>query len=154
MKNPLIGKSLFRVYKHSVVPVMVLLSLLLTNNIYACSRDITKLKPEIRRKLNELRSKAEAEGIDYKIICGYRSQEAQDKLYSQGRSTPGKKVTWTKRSRHTAGIAFDVAVLKEYRISWRPKDYFRIGQIGKSIGLTWGGDWKVRDYGHFELTAK
>ena len=117
----------------------------------ACSRDISQLKPETRKVFNELSSRAAAEGISFKVICTYRTQEEQIKLYAKGRSLPGKKVTWTKRSRHSARTAFDIVVVKERGLSWKPEDYFVLGRIGRSLGLTWGGDWKVRDYGHFEL---
>ena len=27
----------------------------------------------------------------------------------------------------------------------------RINDLADLLGLTWGGNWKVRDYGHFEI---
>lgn len=117
----------------------------------SCQRDISSLKPELQAKFTELKEVAHGEGIDFKLICGYRTQKEQDRLYAQGRTKVGKKVTWTRRSRHTQRIAFDIAIVKGDRISWRSEDYFSIGRLGKSLGLTWGGDWKVRDYGHFQL---
>lgn len=47
------------------------------------------------------------------------------------------------QSFHQYGIAFDIYTT----------DYKKAGQIGKSIGLEWGGDWKgnLVDRPHFEL---
>lgn len=119
---------------------------------HACSRDIGELKPELQAKYNTLKERANAEGINFKAICTYRSQAEQDALYAQGRTSPGRKVTWTKRSNHTSREAVDVVVLDASgKLDWSAESYLRIGAIAKDIGLVWGGDWKVRDYGHFGL---
>lgn len=120
----------------------------------SCSRDINLLTPETRSVYNEFSRRAKEAGISFILTCGYRTQEEQDELYVKGRTTSGKKVTWTRRSKHTKRIAFDIAVFKYGRISWEPRDYLELGEIAKSLGLTWGGDWKVRDYCHFELSGR
>jgi LAS superfamily LD-carboxypeptidase LdcB len=109
------------------------------------------LNLSLKTKLEKLKVLANKEGIDFKVICGYRSQQEQDRLYAQGRTTPGKKVTWTRNSKHNKGKAFDVAMLSHGKVTWESSEYQRLGQLGKSIGLTWGGDWKSRDLGHFEI---
>jgi peptidoglycan L-alanyl-D-glutamate endopeptidase CwlK len=109
------------------------------------------LKPELVEKIQMLQELAKKENIDFKITCGYRSPEEQTKLYAQGRTTPGKIVTKTKNSRHFKGTAFDVVVLKGDKATWKGADYQRLGALAKSIGLVWGGDWRMRDYCHFEL---
>ena len=50
---------------------------------------------------------AEIEKARIEVICGYRSQTEQDRLYAQGRTTAGTRVTWTKTSKHTSGKAVD-----------------------------------------------
>lgn len=82
-------------------------------------------------------------------------------------TTNARKITWTLKSRHIADIikgekarAFDVALKnKEGKIHWNLKvdtqddevpDYEQLGAIGESIGLEWGGNWKVKDYPHFQ----
>jgi len=47
-------------------------------------------------------------GFPIGIVAGYRSQQEQERLYAQGRTSPGAIVTWTKNSRHTVGQAVDV----------------------------------------------
>lgn len=97
------------------------------------------------------------------VICGRRDLREQQRLYGMGRSAvqmravgapehlanPGaKKVTWVKPDdgRHVQGLAFDVN-FSGYKLS--PGGV--IGKCADAVGLTWGGNWKVRDYGHFEL---
>ena len=92
-----------------------------------------------------------AKGISYIVTCTYRSQQEQNPLYEQGRSKPGKIVTWTRNSRHTDREAFDIAILKNGKITWNPADYLDAVKIGKAVGLDAGGAWvKNRDYPHFE----
>ena len=117
----------------------------------ACSRDEALLTSETQIKLEQLREAANAEGIDFRVICTYRTQAEQDALWEKGRSSGTLTVTNTRSSNHTRGRAFDIATVVEGRISWEPRDYTRLGIIGRGLGLTWGGDWRMRDYGHFEL---
>lgn len=130
---------------------VIFLYLLSLSNAEACSRDISELTPEVQAKYEQFKEACHAEGLDFKVICTFRSQQEQDELYSRGRTKSGNKVTWTKTSVHTSRRAFDIAVLKGGSITWEPRDYMRIGEVGKRYGFTWGGDWKVRDYGHFQL---
>ena len=49
-------------------------------------------------------------GMEMKVISGHRSKEEQIKLYAQGRTAPGKKVTNTLVSRHNFGLAIDLGI--------------------------------------------
>ena len=124
------------------------------------SRKIEDLNPEMRVKVRTFAAKMAEVGIPWMLTCTYRSQEEQDALYAQGRTAPGKIVTWTHHSRHTKRDAFDVAILKQGKPIWDIKvnvndndipDYQEAGEIGESCGLRWGGRWKTPDYPHFEL---
>jgi peptidoglycan L-alanyl-D-glutamate endopeptidase CwlK len=105
-------------------------------------------------RLSVLRKDALIKGIKFRVTQGYRSQAEQDAKYAQGRTKPGKIVTWTKTSRHTSRNAFDIAVETDKGITWDPKAYSEIGKIGKSAGLRWGGDFAGRDMVHFEIPKK
>ena len=39
---------------------------------------------------------------------GMRSDAVQKEMYAQGRTKPGRKVTWTLNSYHKTGKAFDI----------------------------------------------
>lgn len=128
------------------------------------SRRIDDLDVELQIKFHQFRIAADAAGVQFMVTSTYRSQEEQDELYSQGRTKPGKIVTWTKSSKHTERKAFDVAVLNENnQPTWNLKadvdkdsvpDYEELGRIGEHFGLTWGGSWKKKDYCHFELNEE
>jgi len=62
------------------------------------------------------------------------------------------------QSYHQAGLAADLAFLRDGRIviserdAWAARGYELYGDVARSVGLTWGGDWKsLRDLGHVEL---
>jgi len=105
-------------------------------------------------------------GIDFILTCTSRTQEEQDALYAQGRTRPGKIVTWTRNSKHIAGKAFDIAILVKGKLCWNPAldadgdgvpEYTEAGKIGEAVGLIWGGRFKGRngkpmpDAPHFEI---
>lgn len=125
------------------------------------SRKIEELLPELQEKFHDFRQLADEAGVQFMITCTYRSQEEQDELYEQGRTKPGRKVTWTRHSKHTDRMAFDIAVLNESnQPTWDTKadidkdnidDYLELGEIGEQVGLVWGGRWKSPDYPHFQL---
>ena len=90
------------------------------------------------------------------VTQGYRNDQTQDELYAQGRTTPGKIVTWAKagESDHNIRKAFDVAVLDKSGTPTWPDDevlWGRIGAVGKALGLSWGGTWGKRDLPHFYI---
>lgn len=106
---------------------------------------------------------------DFTVIEGLRSLERQQALYAQGRTTPGKVVTWTMNSRHLEGAAVDLApVDSSGRILW--EDIPAFDQVAEAmfaaadelgVRIRWGADWdqdgKPRERGegdspHFELT--
>lgn len=105
------------------------------------------LKPYATRLIEECKK----QGIDIKITETYRSQARQDYLYAQGRTRPGNIVTNAKTSVHTSRKAFDVC------INVKGNEYDeallkRVGKIGESIGLEWGGNWSsFKDSPHFQM---
>lgn len=107
------------------------------------------------------------------VIEGVRTEARQAELYAQGRTKPGKVVTWTMDSRHRIqssgyGCAVDLVRLGEGgRIDWNNVgDFMAIGKAmltaGAELGIPvrWGYDWDgdgiTRERGeydgpHFEL---
>jgi peptidoglycan hydrolase-like protein with peptidoglycan-binding domain len=128
------------------------------NELLAKAEDrLSKIHPTLADKARQLIAKAHEEGIDLVVTQGLRTIAEQNALYAQGRTAPGKIVTKAKggSSYHNFGLAFDIAVRKENGdIDWNStKLYNRVGQLGKSIGLEWGGDFKsIKDTPHFQLT--
>jgi peptidoglycan L-alanyl-D-glutamate endopeptidase CwlK len=94
-----------------------------------------------------------------------RTIAEQDALYAQGRTTPGKIVTWAKggKSYHNYGVAIDICLIIDGKeASWDItkdfdkdgiSDWMEIVTIFKSRGWEWGGDWATKkDYPHFQKT--
>jgi peptidoglycan L-alanyl-D-glutamate endopeptidase CwlK len=97
---------------------------------------------------------------DFQIVQGNRTQAEQNALYAQGRTKPGKIVTWTKASKHIGGRAIDFAALVNGKVNWNTRYYPVIAAAFKQaaqelkIGVEWGGDWKTKDWGHVQLSPK
>lgn len=128
------------------------------------SRKIGDLHPTLQPLAKKMIELCKEVGIDYLIYCTYRSSHEQDGLYSIGRTTPGKIVTNAKggQSKHNymlnnapASKAFDGAPLINGKIIWDSKHplWQKIGEIGHSLGLVWGMDWKgkFKEMPHWEL---
>ncbi len=117
-------------------------------------RRINTLHPTIRAQVKEFIIRVEKElGIKLRVTSAFRTWEEQSKLYAQGRSFPGKVVTHAKagESYHNYGLAFDVVEIKNGQAIWKNPNWQKIGEFGKKIGFSWGGDWKgrKRDKPHF-----
>ena len=117
---------------------------------------IETLDPTIQPMAWKVLSNAWDQGIPLVVTQSARTMAEQQALYDQGRTKPGKIVTnaLPGSSWHNFALAFDVAVLEGTTPTW-PNDlklWSRIGEIGKSIGLQWGGDWSsFPDRPHFEF---
>lgn len=120
-------------------------------------QDLTqfKLKPIAERKARGLIDACATEKIYIALTEGTRSFQRQQALYNQGRTTPGMIVTNAKpgQSLHNYGVAFDIIFIvngrRTYTGNWK-----RVGEIARSLGLEWGGDWKgFVDRPHFQYTA-
>lgn len=116
------------------------------------SRALDDLSPEMRAKAVELLARCVEAGIVVVIVDTLRTPEEHAQNLANGTS-------WTQRSKHLDGDAIDVAPLESYllhgpdKIKWDAGDpiWRRIGMIGESLGLRWGGRWTIPDLGHFEI---
>lgn len=114
---------------------------------------VLTLHPKVRDKVTEFINKAEAQGIKLRVTSAYRTHAEQTALYEQGRTKPGKIVTNAKagESSHNFGTAIDVVPIVNGVADWNT-DWNKIAVIGKSLGFSWGGDWKsFKDKPHFEM---
>ena len=121
------------------------------------------LHPAFRRIVKKLIRRAESDGMKLCVVCGLRTYEEQRRLYAQGRTKPGKPCTRAVQGKivtnarpgyswHNFGLAVDFCFVagKNARPTW-VGPWKRLGEIGKSLGLIWGGDFKsIKDKPHFE----
>lgn len=118
--------------------------------------DIKNLVPELKTKLAMFQRACVAAKIDVIITQGYRTPAEQDALYAQGRTKPGKIVTYLRGtgknpSKHCLGKAFDICFLANKKASYSGP-WEKVGEIGVKCGLTWGGNWRdFVDKPHFEI---
>jgi peptidoglycan LD-endopeptidase CwlK len=106
---------------------------------------------------------------DFMVLEGVRTPARQKELYSQGRTKPGQKVTWTLNSNHflNSATGYGHAVdLVPFPVDW---SHAKLNVVSKAmfaaakelgVELRWGADWdrdgKPREKGetdspHFEL---
>lgn len=145
-------------------------------------KDVSALQPMTAMKVRNMLKKCEEADLPVVVIETVRTLETQLLYYLQGRldvknnkmianeynimrkkfglwEVPSndalfKQVTWTFMSNHFDGKAVDIAPLKDGKPWWNAPDevWNKMGAIGKSCGLHWGGDWPEpkKDKPHFE----
>jgi hypothetical protein len=118
------------------------------------SRQLDDLEPRFRWIAMELIARAAEAGIPVMIVDTLRTPQEQAENIAKG-------VSWTTHSKHLTGQAIDVCPYAVYqlrgpdKLQWGGDDpaWEQLGGIGERLGLRWGGRWKQRDLGHFELKA-
>jgi hypothetical protein len=135
-------------------------------------RELDKLIPEVRIKVETALMDLQRKGIAYLILETYREQAVQDAYYAQGREplevvnalraqaslrplTEKENqyiVTKTRKSFHTSRRAIDIVpVLSSGNIPWNIKDastaalWLSLAEVMKANGFEWGGDWDPKD---------
>lgn len=107
----------------------------------------------------ELLARCRDRGHSYYVLKtgGYRTFNEQMKLWLQGRTLPGKRVTNAKggESCHNYSIAWDVcfdadAFKSGLQPAWGKADYEVLAEEGAKIGLQVGVPG-LQDYGHVQL---
>lgn len=118
-------------------------------------RGVEHLHPKLQTVCDKFVNYCKLAGLNVKITDTLRSKEEQDGLYAQGRTAPGSIVTNVQypNSGHNWGVAFDICRNEKGREYDDSDGFFaKVGKIGESLGLTWGGSWKsFQDKPHFEL---
>lgn len=115
-------------------------------------RDINELTTRAQKACRMFLAECKAQGLNVLITETYRSQERQNYLYEQGRTTKGNIVTWTKYSRHTSRRAWDICQNVKGQEYSNTTFFRRCGEIARSMGIIWGGDWSTPDMPHFEVS--
>lgn len=130
------------------------------------SREIRDLSPAMQVLYNKFNDRCRRDielqklGVTVLLICTYRADEEQDRLYAQGRTAPGKIVTNAKpgQSAHNvatpqgapAAEAFDIVPMLHGKPMWSDHDdpatpehedqiWQMVGAHGVAAGLKWYG---------------
>lgn len=132
------------------------------------SRDLADLHPDLRKRFEILVTLWNLRYSYRRLIvtCTHRNLAAQAALYAQGRTKPGRIVTWcdgiSRKSRHNLlpAEAVDVAVrllpgepdVVKPTVSWNVALYRPLLSLATETGLVSGGSWKKSpDWPHLEL---
>lgn len=73
--------------------------------------------------------------LPFHVTEAFRSQRRQDELYAQGRTRPGKVVTWTRHSTHTQRIAMDLYPVSNLPALQERAFYVHLDEIGQKYGI-------------------
>lgn len=122
------------------------------------SRNWGLLNPDFsQRLLLAFKIMKEQHGYDMALLEGYRSPARQDELAAAGGHVTNARAF---QSWHQYGLAADCAFLRDGKLvisekdPWAMRGYELYGQVAESLGLTWGGRWKMMDFGHIELRMR
>ena len=124
---------------------------------------IKTLHPLLREEGMKIYKEILSNNIEVRFTNVLRTFAEQGKLYAQGRSTEGRIVTnaGPGQSYHNYGLAIDFCLITNNgkTVSWDrsvdldrdgKKDWEEVVQVFKKYGWTWGGDWRFKDYPHFQ----
>lgn len=117
-------------------------------------RGIEHLHPQVRDLAERLINECKKQNIPILITETLRSKSEQDGFYAQGRTKTGSIVTNVRypHSMHCWGLAFDFCKNVRGQEYSDAAFFLKVGRIGKSLGLTWGGDWtNFPDRPHLQL---
>lgn len=123
-------------------------------DLSGASREWVMLDSDFRQRLLTVFQLMEKRGYQMALIEGYRSPERQNYLASLGSQVTN---AGAYQSYHQYGLAADSAFLREGKIiisekdPWAMEGYRLFGEYAESVGLNWGGKWKLMDFGHVEL---
>ncbi|QBE65148.1 M15 family metallopeptidase [Pseudoduganella lutea] len=96
-------------------------------------------------------------GYEMVLLEGYRSPERQNRLADAGGHVTNARAF---QSWHQFGLAGDCAFLRNGKVvisekdPWAMRGYELYGQVAEAAGMTWGGRWKMMDFGHVELRTQ
>ncbi|MBS1157436.1 MAG: peptidase [Proteobacteria bacterium] len=123
-------------------------------DLAGADRDWNKLDPVFTQQVLQLFRRMEERGYPLALLEGYRGAERQDMLAAKGSAVTQ---VGGQQSKHQYGLAVDVAPVRNgvlvisEKDAWAATAYALLGEEAEHLGLTWGGHWSFRDYGHIEI---
>lgn len=120
---------------------------------------LAQVHPKLQNLAKEMDVYLASQGIQIRVVQGFRTFKQQADLYAQGRTTPGHIVTDAPPGYgyHEYGTAIDCVPGIRGSTLWQPNwniespDYPTMVRVGTGLGLVSGSTWKLRDWPHFQL---
>lgn len=114
---------------------------------------IKELYPKFGLRVLRFLDACDKLGYDVGVFAGRRTPEQQDRLYSQGRTEPGKIVTNARgtppESFHILGLAVDIVWKKDLDWTWNSTKWEDLAKLGEGFNLHNLGK-PIGDWPHFE----
>jgi peptidoglycan L-alanyl-D-glutamate endopeptidase CwlK len=115
---------------------------------------VALLHPKVNQDFTDFINECESQfDITIRVVQGLRTFQEQQALYEQGRTTPGNIVTDSQagQSYHNYGLAIDIVPIDDNgtQLEWG-FDFSRLVNLATQWSITWGGNFKFKDYDHFE----
>lgn len=108
-------------------------------SLTSANRDTTLLHPALRTRVASVMADIAAANLPLRIFEAWRSPQRQRHLYAQGRTRPGKIVTYAQawESYHQYGLAVDIVGFVNNSWTWDlPASVWKkMHEIGKAHGL-------------------
>lgn len=124
------------------------------------SRNLSDLHEVVALRARKHIQLCEDAGVYLLVTSTFRDFESQAALYAQGRTKPGRIVTNSNAgmSIHNYRCAYDVVPMRAGKPVWTTsgpdaKLWLKVGELGESVGLEWGGRWKFKDMPHFQYMS-
>lgn len=120
------------------------------------SRALDDLHPALRPRVDRWLAECQQAGLAVLVYCTRRSNEEQAQLYAQGRTAPGRIVTYARpgQSAHNYGLALDFVPLLAGRPQWKAPtpEWERAVLLAENCWLECGAKWaRLRDWPHVQL---
>lgn len=118
------------------------------------SREWLAFDADFRQRLLTVFYLMAQKGYPMALLEGYRSPQRQTYLASLG---PQVTNAGAFQSYHQFGLAADCAFVRNGKLvisekdPWAMQAYRLYGELAESVGLVWGGRWRMMDFGHVEL---
>lgn len=116
------------------------------------SRDIGALRADVAENCRRLLALAEREGLRALVTETVRDAAYQRWLAEKGYAAAG--ATTPSFHGENAGLAFDICKDGKGHEYDDPAFFARMGELGRQVGFSWGGDWtSFPDRPHFQWDA-
>jgi peptidoglycan L-alanyl-D-glutamate endopeptidase CwlK len=119
------------------------------------SRSLADLRAPFRARAEAWAQACEQSGLDILIYCTLRSLDEQQALYAQGRTAPGRIVTYARAgsSAHNFGLALDFVPLVGGKAEWRAPSprWEQAIQIAEAFGMESASKWqRFKEWPHLQ----
>ena len=135
-----------------ILAMLLMASLVLSSPSSAMVKNkhrLASLEPKFRVKIEKLVEWLEVTFPHDEITIAetYRSPKKQNELYKKGNHITQVRGGFSK---HQYNMAVDIYFIKDGKIRPFCPRYYYLGMQAQKLNLIWGGDWKMRDFGHLE----